>query len=665
MIYDILEFDSSNIKILNDIETISGIFKVNGIDKFEETSNFIKLTSNNISDRITNLNADYIADGTENKYIINNIYSYDLTVSGDFTINDANKNTTIKSVLYSSNYVEIINHSENTAFTIKQYNDINDVFSVLSATEELLKITSNGNVGIGTNPIRKLDVHGDINFTGKLYNGESEFINSYMLKDGNDISFSSNIIINGDLTTEKLELNNTDGHSDIFIASNTSKEVFSIINNGNVGIGTNPIRKLDVDGDINFTGKLYNGQSEFINSYMFKIGNDISFSSNIIIKGDLTTEKLELNNTDGLSDIFIASNTSKEVFSIINNGNVGIGTNPIRKLDVHGDINFTGKLYNGESEFITSYMLKDGNDISFSSNIIINGDLTTNKLELNNTDGDSNIFTASNASKVVFSIINNGNVGIGITNPDYSLHVDGNDGILIPAGETSERPIGAILKKGVIRYNTENDQFEGYGPGDSWGSLGGVKDVNGDTYISAENNPGDNNDELEFFTSNFERMVINKFGKVGIGTTIPEAILHVVGDIIATNKITSHFSDERLKTDIELIPDPLNIIEQLNGFYYKPNKLANSFGIESNHRELGLSAQEVNKVLPELVDLAPLDIMHDENNNIVSKSGENYLTVSYDKMIPVIIESIKKLNSEIKLLKEENKLLKESIKKNS
>jgi len=57
--------------------------------------------------------------------------------------------------------------------------------------------------------------------------------------------------------------------------------------------------------------------------------------------------------------------------------------------------------------------------------------------------------------------------------------------------------------------------------------------------------------------------------------------------------------------------------------------------------------------------------MHDENNNIVSKSGENYLTLSYDKMIPVIIESIKKLNSEIKLLKEENKLLKESIKKNS
>ena len=489
MSYDILDFDSSNIKILNDIETISGIFKVNGIDKFKETSNFIELTSNNISDRITNLNTDDIAVGTENKYIINNIYSDDLTVSGDFTINDADKNTTIKSVLYSSNYVEIINNSSNTAFTIKQYNDIYDVFRVFSATDELLKITSNGNIGIGTNPFRK--------------------------------------------------------------------------------------------------------------------------------------------------------------------------------LDVDGDINFTGKLYNGSSEFITSYMLKDGDDISFSSNIIINGYLTTNKLELNNKDGFSDIFTASNASKEVFSIINNGNVGIGITNPDFTIHMNTNDGILIPAGDTSNRPNDDILKKGVIRYNTENDEFEGYGPGNSWGSLGGVKDVDGDTYISSENTSGEDNDELKFFTSNHDRMIINKTGNVGIGTTFPEEKLHVFGNILATGYIKSYYSDERLKTDIELIPDPLNIIEQLNGFYYKPNKLANSFGIESNHRELGLSAQEVNKVLPEIVDLAPLDIMHDENNNIVSKSGENYLTLSYDKMIPVIIESIKKLNSEIKLLKEENKLLKESIKKNS
>ena len=550
MNYDILEFDSSNIKILNNIETISGIFKVNGIDKFQETSNFIILTSNIllqdtsnfiistsnilttdnsainnignqntsnfiistsniISDRITNLNADDIADGTENKYIINNIYSTDLTVSGDFTVNGVD--TTINSVLHSSNYVDIINTSANTAFTIKQYNEINDVFSVLNTTEELFKIESNGNIGIGTTPFRKLDVNGDINFTGKLYNGDSEFITSYMLKEGNDILFSNNIIIKGDLTTSNLTI----------------------------------------------------------------LGDSTTLETNVF-----TTERLEINN-------------------------IGTGTG----------------------------------------------------ISVTQLGGTDDIFTASNSSREVFNIINNGNVGIGITNPGVSLHVAGTDGIVVPVGTEEERPSENII--GLIRYNTTISSFEGYGS--TWGSLGGVKDVDGDTYISAENNPGDNNDELKFFTKDVERMVITSNGLIGIGTTNPAAILHVEGEIISTNKITSYYSDERLKTDIEFISEPLNIIEQLNGFYYKPNELAKSLGIKSNKRELGLSAQEVNKVLPELVDLAPLDIICDNNNNIISKSGENYLTISYDKIIPVIIESIKKLNSEIKLLKEENKLLKEAI----
>jgi hypothetical protein len=56
MNYNILEFDSSNIKILNDIETISGKIKVNGVDKFQETSNFIISTSNILTTHVTTLN---------------------------------------------------------------------------------------------------------------------------------------------------------------------------------------------------------------------------------------------------------------------------------------------------------------------------------------------------------------------------------------------------------------------------------------------------------------------------------------------------------------------------------------------------------------------------------------------------------------------------------
>ena len=404
----------------------------------EHSSNYIKSTSNIITNHIKNLNADDITNGTTNKYIINNTYPEELSVSGDFTVNGAN--TTINSVLYSSNYVELINNSANTAFTITQYDQFNDVFSV-NTTDELFKIKSNGNIGIGTRPSRKLDVAGDIKFTGKLYQGDSEFITSYWLKNGNDISISSNVTITGDLTVSGTTATlNTDVYA--------TEQV-----------------------DILYTGA---------DSIAFKVKQ-----------------------TTSADKILVAENNKGEVFSITQSG----------------DLNFKGGLYQDGKAFQTSYWDKaENNDLYYSSN-------------------------------------------------------------------------------------------------------------------------------------------------VGIGTNIPAEKLHVDGQILATNKITSFYSDERLKTNIELIPEPLNIIEQLNGFYYKPNELAKSFGIETKKRELGLSAQEVNKVLPELVDLAPLDIARDENNNIVSKSGENYLTVSYDKMIPVIIESIKILNSEIKILKEENLHLKEAIKK--
>jgi hypothetical protein len=75
------------------------------------------------------------------------------------------------------------------------------------------------------------------------------------------------------------------------------------------------------------------------------------------------------------------------------------------------------------------------------------------------------------------------------------------------------------------------EQFEGFGAGNKWGSLGGIKDVDGDTYISAENSAGDDNDELKFFTSNIERMVISSNGLIGIGTKHPNYVIDVVGGV--------------------------------------------------------------------------------------------------------------------------------------
>ena len=84
---------------------------------------------------------------------------------------------------------------------------------------------------------------------------------------------------------------------------------------------------------------------------------------------------------------------------------------------------------------------------------------------------------------------------------------------------------------------------------------------------------------------------------------------------------------------------PLLVILQLNGFYYEANQTAQDLGY-SVKREVGVSAQEVQSVFPEVVVPAPID--------------NQYLTVHYEKLIPLLIEAIKELTEKVEVL--ENKI---------
>jgi hypothetical protein len=121
---------------------------------------------------------------------------------------------------------------------------------------------------------------------------------------------------------------------------------------------------------------------------------------------------------------------------------------------------------------------------------------------------------------------------------------------------------------------------------------------------------------------------------------------YFVGPVAATGNITAYYSDERLKTKISNISNSLDKIQKLNGFYYTNNDLAKTFGYKEDKIQLGVSAQEVKEVFPEIVSLAPFD-----SRSGVSESGENYLTVDYTKLVPVLIEAIKELKAEIEELK--------------
>ena len=170
------------------------------------------------------------------------------------------------------------------------------------------------------------------------------------------------------------------------------------------------------------------------------------------------------------------------------------------------------------------------------------------------------------------------------------------------------------------------------------------------------------------FNSFYNSIYIDSSGNVGINNIAPAVRLHVgnstlSADIAATGNITAYYSDERLKTKISNINEPLKIINNLNGFYYVPNELAHKNGIIHTNKEIGLSAQDVQKVLPELINIAPFDLTRDKDGNKISKSGENYLTISYERLAPVFVEAIKELQKKIKSQDEHIKELETKISK--
>jgi len=116
------------------------------------------------------------------------------------------------------------------------------------------------------------------------------------------------------------------------------------------------------------------------------------------------------------------------------------------------------------------------------------------------------------------------------------LIVDTTDAVQLPVGTTLERPTAAT---GQVRFNTTDTTFEGY-DGTAWGSLGGVKDVDGDTYILAESSAGTDNDELDFFTAGSQRMEISSTGNFALGNTLAEfTIAGATGNTVIAGTINT------------------------------------------------------------------------------------------------------------------------------
>jgi hypothetical protein len=123
----------------------------------------------------------------------------------------------------------------------------------------------------------------------------------------------------------------------------------------------------------------------------------------------------------------------------------------------------------------------------------------------------------------------------------------------------------------------------------------------------------------------------SQFNSIGVGT----AASGTAGEIRATNNVIAFYSDDRLKTRLGNIEDALAKIKTLDTFYYEANETAQALGYKPI-RDVAVSAQQVQAIMPETVAPAPID--------------DKYLTVRYERLVPLLIAAIKELEAKVALL---------------
>jgi hypothetical protein len=165
----------------------------------------------------------------------------------------------------------------------------------------------------------------------------------------------------------------------------------------------------------------------------------------------------------------------------------------------------------------------------------------------------------------------------------------------------------------------------GFKVGTQSGFLKADGNVDNNTYITSAPSAGTADGQIQYRSG-------TGFGaSVDLTFNATTKVLSCNGDIIA------FASDERLKTNFEPIENAVDKVLQLRGFTYNFNEIGEGLGFDTSIRHAGVSAQEVQAVLPEAVCPAP--------------ASDEYLTVKYDKLVPLLIEAIKELKEEIKELK--------------
>lgn len=357
-----------------------------------------------------------------------------------------------------------------------------------------------------------------------------------------------------------------------------------------------------------------------------------------------------LGTTDYISK-FTSTGLANSVIFESSSGNIGIGNAaPTYKLQVTGgDIKFDGSgsrnVYvtrtSGTNLQLAATSTSQGGYLRTTTSSPLNlGTNATDRIVISNT-GNVNV----NAGQLYVQQ-SSGNIGVGTTSPSEKVHVSG--GYTAMGIDTTTIPM-------VIR---ETDQTLPLGV---WRVV-----TDGGTY-RLDRNTAATGDFAAYMTSFMvaaNGMTVLVDGNTGIGSTYPVEKLDVNGNVRCVDVIET--SDEQLKTDVQPLDGVLDKLDRVRAVSFRWNEKGQSLGASGDTRRIGVLAQEVEQVFPEMVT-TPKSATVDEVLRNYPKEGltpemqarlqsdaekTQYKGVSYSQLTAVLLEAVKELDARNKALEQ-------------